>query len=94
MDNIKDIVHGVIGKISNQQSKNRVNLDMLLRNVLEDSEVEHTQIVGEKEGVLLICVDSPIVKHHLKTKENLILKKIKEKIPQINSIRWKLGKIK
>ena len=94
MDEIKNIISQVIGKLSSQKPAEQNKLSDLWRNILTKKELEHAQLVGVKDGKLLVNVDSPAWLYQMHLKKNNILNKFKEQDPQIKSISLKIGKVK
>ena len=76
MDNIKDIVHDVIGQIASKQQDPHNKLERILDNILEKKDLPHVKLLGEKDGIVMILVDSPAWLFHLKLRKNRILKRL------------------
>lgn len=94
MDNIKNIVNTVIGNIAERKPDKHDKVGRIWENLLNDKELKHTKIIGIKEEGLLVCVDSPAWMYQMKIRQTKILKQLKEEIPHIKYIRFKMGKIK
>jgi len=94
MDNIGDIVKSVIGNIADKKAAAVVNIEEVWNIVLDVKELEHTQLVGINNGVLSVYVDSSVWLYHLKVKKNNILQKVRKRIPEIQDIRFKIGKLR
>ena len=93
MDNIKDIVNSVIGNIANKSPNEHNKTERIWKNLLNEKELKHTRIAGIKEGTLFVCVDSPAWMYQMRIRQTKILKELKEEIPGVKSIRFKMGKI-
>ena len=94
MDNIESIVKNVIGNIADKREVVCVNIDEVWQEVLNDKELSHTQMVGMNSGIISVYVDSSVWLYHMKVKKNDILQKIKDRIPEIRDIRFKIGKVR
>jgi len=93
MDNIEDIVKGVIRKIAENQPETNDKIDRVWSSVLEDNEQKHTRLSGIKDGTLLVYVDSPTWLYQMKLRRGKLLKMLGEELPEIRDIRFKIGKI-
>ncbi len=76
------------------QQDDQGKIEGIWRNILNEKELQHSCLNGMKEGVLLVNVDSAIFLHHMNIKKWKILKRVKDEYPEINQIRFKLGKVK
>ena len=94
MDNIKDIVNTVIGNIAQQRPDEHNKAERIWKNVLTEKESKHTKIEGLKDGCLFVYVDSPVWLYQMRIRQTKVLKQLKEEMPQIKYIRFKMGKIK
>ena len=94
MENIKDIVNTVIGNIAGQNPDIHNKVERIWKNVVNEKELKHTRMMGIKEGTLFVCVDSPAWMYQMRIRQSRILKQLKEEVPQIQYIRFKMGKIK
>ena len=94
MDNIKDIVNQVIKKISIKQPIDQSKIDRIWQNILSKQELKHTKLIGVKDGRISINVDSPAWVYQLKIKKNKILGRLKDELPEIKSLVFRIGKIK
>ncbi len=93
MDNIEDIVKSVIGQMAEKKLEDYQKIDRLWMNILNDSEQKHTKILGIKDGMVSVVVDSPAWLYQMNIKKNNILKELQAEIPNIDSIRFRIGKI-
>ena len=93
MDNIKDIVKGVIGQMALKQPTPSEKIERILKNILDQQELKHIKFVGEKEGQLSISVDSPAWLYQMNTKKNRILDQLKDEITDVKGIRFRIGKV-
>lgn len=94
MDNIKDILQGVVGKMADRQPDQDTKVERVWLNVLEDGAAEHTKLVGVKDGELSVHVDSPAWLYQMKLKKRNILTRMKDECPDIKNIRFKIGTVK
>ena len=93
MDNIGDIVKGVMGKMSSRRMEEDQKLERIWENLLTPQELEHTQIIGFKDNIISIRVDTPTWMYHMKTKQSSLLKRLNQELEDIKRIRFELGKI-
>lgn len=94
MDSIKDIIPQVVGKMvrsRNQQAGERGSLEQIWQDILEKQELRHARLGGQRDGNLLVFVDSPARAYHLRMGKAKILKQIREKIPEIKDITFKVS---
>jgi hypothetical protein len=94
MDSIKNIINTVIGNIAEHNPDKHDKVERIWANVLNEKELKHTKIIGIKEDGLLVCVDSPAWLYQMRIRQTKILKQLKDEIPYIKYIRFKMGKIK
>jgi hypothetical protein len=94
MDNIKSIIGNVIKDLSNRQSKESDKLERVLKSILTKEEIEHIKILGEKDGKVNINIDSPAWNYQFRTKKRYILERIKDEMPRVKELQFRVGKIK
>ena len=94
VDNIKNILNTVIGNIANRNPDIHNKIERIWENLLNEKELRHTKILGIKEEGLLVCVDSPAWLYQMRIRQTKILKQLKEEVPNIKYIRFRMGKIK
>ena len=93
MDNIEDIIKDVIGKMSSRRVEEDTKLENIWKNLLTPQELEHTRVVGFKDNIISIRVDSPTWMYHMKTKQSSLLRQLNKEIEDIKRIRFEIGKI-
>lgn len=93
MDEIKDIVQSVFGKLDKRQPTEENKLEGIWRNVLNEKEKKHTALIGIREGVLSVAVDTPAWLYQMKIKKGRILRKIQEEISEVKNIYFKIGNV-
>lgn len=97
MDSIKDIIPRVVGKMvrsRNQQAGEQGALEQIWQDISEKQQLRHTSLGGQRDGNLLVFVDSPARAYHLRMGKAKILKQIREKIPGIKDITFKVSEQK
>ncbi len=94
MDSIKDIIPQVIDKMARQRGGEQGALEQVWQDVLEKYELKHVTLVGPRDGNLLVSVDSPARAYHLRMRKAKILKQLREKIPEIKDITFKVSEHK
>ena len=78
----------------NQQAGEQGALDQIWQDILEKQQLRHTRLGGQRDGNLLVFVDSPVRAYHLRMGKAKILKQIREKIPGIKDITFKVSEQK
>jgi len=94
MDAIRDIVKTVIGNMAQQNPDAYNKTERIWENLIDAKERKHTRVMGLKEEVLFVHVDSPAWMYHMRVKQGSLLKKLKDEVPGIKQIRFKMGKTK
>lgn len=93
MDNIKDIVQGVIEKLSHRGVGENQKIKDVWEKITSPQEQKHTAIKEFSDGTLLIAVDSSAWLYQMNTKKTGILKKLQKECPEIKKIYFKIGKV-
>lgn len=93
MDNIKEIVKNIIGKMSQNQPDTETKLEQVWLKFIDDKYRVHARIVGVKNNIVYIVVDSPAKLHQLKSKKDSLLRNFKESIPSIENIIYNVGRL-
>ena len=94
MDQIKDIVSKVIGDISSGKPQTQFKIHRIWQGLCDPKTSAHTAIAGLQQGQLTIHVDSPARLFHMNLHKRKLFEKIKNEIPEISSINFRIGKIK
>lgn len=77
-----------------QQAGERGALEQIWQDILEKQQLGHARLGGQRDGNLLVFVDSPARAYHLRMSKAKILKQIREKIPTIKDITFKVSEQK
>lgn len=93
MDNIKDIVNSVISNLSTRSQKGDDKLERVWSSVLEKKELQHTKLVGMRDGTVSVLVDTPAWLYQMNIKKTKILDRLQNEIPDIKNIRYRIGKV-
>ena len=93
MDNIKDIVQGVIGKLSHRGVGEGQRIKEAWEKTVSDQEQKHAVINEFSDGMLIVAVDSSAWLYQMNTKKTGILTKLKKECPEIKKVYFKIGKI-
>ena len=93
MDNIKDVLNHVIHKLSLRQPEEQSKIDRIWQHIASPKEQLHTSLANFTDGILNITVDSPAWMYHMKMQKGDILRRLKEEIPSVKDIRFKVGKV-
>ncbi len=91
MDEIKNIVHSVIGDLSGQQLKNEQQLFEFWDRILNSKERKHARLSGLKNGTLYVHVDSSAWLYQMNLQKGKILRRMQEKFPEVRKIFIKIG---
>ena len=94
MDKIKDIIREVISKISEKKFESQDKIERIWYSILEKQELKHTRFVGIKNGQVSVHVDSPAWLYQMKMKKNKILKRLKDEVPEVVNLYFRIGKVK
>lgn len=94
MEPIKDILSKVISDISAGRPEIHNKIQRLWQNILDGKAIHHTKIVGLQKGKLVVCVDSPAWLFQMNLQKRKVLEKLKEGIPELSHIHFKIGKVK
>ncbi len=93
MENIKNIIPGVVKLLSKKEVPRETKIDRVWETLLDGKIKKHTKIFGIKEGKMMVCVDSPAWMHHLNFKKRKLIKDIQEELPEVTEICFKIGKV-
>ena len=94
MDPIKDIIPQVIANISQKNPEGQLKIERVWQNIIDEKLKSHTAIGGFKDKVMTVHADSPACLFQLNMKRRKILKQLKEEIPELEDINFKIGKVK
>jgi predicted nucleic acid-binding Zn ribbon protein len=94
MDQIKDIIPKVIENLSQKKPEKQLKIQELWRNILNDKQAKHTTINNFKDGRLMVLVDSSVWLYQMNTQKGRLLKELKEHIPEIENILFRIGTMK
>ena len=94
MEQIKDIVSQVIANISSGKPGVQSKIQRVWQNLCDKKTAQHTAIAGLQKGSLVINVDSPAWLFQMNLQKRKILEKLKEEIPELSHIHFKIGKVK
>jgi hypothetical protein len=93
MDNIKEIVKNVIGKMSQNQPDTQTKLEQVWLRFVDEKHRTHARLAGLKDNTIYIVVDSPAQFHQLKSKKDALLRNFKQEVPSIKNIVYKVGQM-
>lgn len=92
MEQIKDIIPEVIKGMYVKHPQLSTAIDQAWQKVNETKVLTHTAISGFQNGQLIVNVDSPAWLFQLKLKTKVIENKLKREIPEISTVRFRIGK--
>jgi predicted nucleic acid-binding Zn ribbon protein len=90
MDNMKDLVHGVIGELAKKRPQ-EVDIVVLWQRI--SGNAKGSRVAEIKNGTLTILVDSSARKITLFRKREELLQEIQSKVPAIKTIYFKVGSV-
>lgn len=93
MDSIKDIVNQVVKDISEQKPQKQDDVLGAWEQCVGKKTVQHTHVVGVKNGKLLVLTDSPVRLFDLTLQKIKILKQMQERVPELTEISFRIGKV-
>ncbi len=93
MDKIKDILPGVIEKITGQKQGESQKIEKVWQEAIGKEACRHTKIDGINNGMMNILVDSSAWLFQMSLKKKSILGKIQKELSHIKKISFKIGKI-
>ena len=94
MDPIKDIIPQVIANISQKNPEGQLKIERVWQNIIDEKLKNHTTIGGLKDKALIVHADSPACLFQLNLKRRKLLKQLKDEIPELEDIHFKIGKVK
>ncbi len=94
METIGSVITQIFSRLSGGQPSLQERIQQAWDTVIDKKIKGHSKIEGFAEGVLLVCVDSSAWLYQLTVEKEDLLRKMKKEIPQIQSIRFKIGKVK
>ena len=94
MDPIKDIIPQVIKSISQKKPETQLKIQRVWQSIVGEKLGRHTAISGLKENVLIVDVDCPAYLFQINLKKRKFLRQLKDEIPELENINFKIGKIK
>ena len=93
MDEIKDIVQQVIGKLAQEKQSDSEKIQLVWNEILKNEGVEHTKISGWKERKLIVSVESSAWLYQFQLKKKKILLQLQKAFPEIENIYFKIGTV-
>ena len=94
MEQIKEILSKVMTNISLGKPEIQNKIQKIWHAVFDEKTSKHTAIVGLQKGKLIVHVDSPAWLFQMNLQKRKILEKLKEEIPELSLIQFKIGKVK
>jgi predicted nucleic acid-binding Zn ribbon protein len=94
MNDIKNIITKVIGNIANRNPDTHDKVERIWQNLLNQQELRHTKLVGIKDGVLNVHVDSPAWLYQMRIRQAKIIESMQNEVSNIKTIRFQIGTIK
>ena len=92
MDSIKNIIPQVINSLSRKKVNNQSKIPEIWQNILDKDARQHAAVSDFEQGHLWVNVDSSPWLYRLNLQKSKILKKLKEEIPEIQKLSFKIGK--
>ena len=93
MDNIKNILQDVVGKIAAKEPDSISKLERIWGNLLTPLERAHTRLEGVRGGTVLVRVDSPLWLYQMRVRKKILLDRLKSEQEFVKDLRFKIGNI-
>ncbi len=93
MDPIKDIISTVIANMSSGKPEVHDKIQRIWQNMFDEKTRRHASIIGLQKGKLVVNVDSPAWLFQMNLQRRKVLAKLKEEIPELSYIHFKIGKV-
>lgn len=91
---IKDIIPDIMKGISEKSPSVQIQVTSVWEEVVGEKGKGHTAVAGFKNGKLTVNVDSSAWLFQMKLHKKKMEKVIKDKIPDVNNINFRIGKVK
>jgi hypothetical protein len=88
MDPIKDIVGGVMGRLSSGSGASPQEIQMMWARISKDS---NSKVTDFKDGCLTISADSSMRLVKLNLNREALLKELQKDLPSIKKIHFRVG---
>jgi len=92
MDEIKNIVNDVIGKISSQKPEQQSRIQNVWKKIVDQKGQQHSSIINFQDKRLIVNIDSSIWLFQFNLKRWKILKELQKEIPECENIIFRIGK--
>ncbi len=93
MESIRDIIPHVIENLALKKPNTKRNIHEVWKIAAGD-QAEHCTVKDFQKGMLRVNVDSSARMFELSTRKNDLIKNLKNEIPDIKDIIFKIGKVK
>ncbi len=93
MESIKNIMLSVMDGFNAQKPQSQEKIQRVWERLINPQELKHTRIVEFENGILKIHIDSSAWLYQFNIKKKIILEQLKEEIPQVQQIIFKIGKV-
>ncbi len=93
MDEIKDIIKNVVGKLSTQAPQKQQEILDAWERVTNNLERKHTKITRFQNKILTVHVDAPAFLYQINLKKKKILKRLQEENINVEKVYFRIGKI-
>lgn len=94
MDAIKDIIPQVIEQLSQRKPEDQNKIQRIWRNVIDAKMAQHCLLANFFDGILTVVVDSSSWLYQMNLNRKKILDELREEMPEIKNIQFKIGKVK
>jgi len=93
MEDLKSIVHKVIGQMSSNSGGDGHRIEEVWPAVVGERAAAHTRVAGLQKRTLVVYVDSPAWLYQMNLKRLKTLQQVKDKVGTVDKIYFKIGKI-
>lgn len=91
-DLLKNILPAVLNRLSGAAGGAQSGLNQAWEEVADNNTKRHAAIAGFSKGRLLVNVDSPAWAFQLNFKKSALLRRLKERCPELTTISFRIGK--
>lgn len=91
-DSLKNILPGVLDRLAGAEGGAKGCLNRAWEEVADGNTKRHAAIAGFSKGRLLVNVDSAVWAFQLNFKKNELLRRLKERCPDLATISFRIGK--
>ncbi len=93
MESIKDIIPQVFEQLTERIPETQTKIQRIWQNVIDAKMAQHNVLLDFTDGILTVAVDSSTWLYQMNLNKKKILGQLKDEIPDIKNIQFKIGKV-